>query len=294
MLASVAAMGFAAHAADLKNYTEEVKIEGSAAKIKIDMIAIPGGKVKIGAKADEERGEYDLDQEDVEVKPFYMSKTEITWAQFTPWVFNGNLDVKLTKEVKKKENVHGICRPSSPYGTIARGLGDSKKHPAFGMTRFNAEKYCEWLSQQTGKKYRLPTEAEWEYACRAGSTDTYFWGDDAEAAGEYAWFDENSDFTTQVVGQKKPNKFGLYDMLGNVGEWVQPKTEDQEWAILRGGHWEKPINEIRNASRDEESPEWNDMDPNQPKSIWWLASANWTGIRLVCEPGDAEKKEEAK
>ena len=270
-----------AEGAELKNYTESV--DGTT--IKIDMVAIPGGKAKIGAAKDEEgRGDYDLDQEEVTVKPFYMSKTEITWAQFTPWVFEGSLEVKLTKEVKKKEAVSGICRPSSPYGTISRGLGDSKKHPAFGMTRFCAEKYCEWLSQKTGKKYRLPTEAEWEYAARAGSTEPYYWGAESGEAEEYAWFEDNSDATTQVVAKKKPNKFGLYDMLGNVGEWVQPKTADQEWAIIRGGHWESPVENIRCASRDEEAAEWNDMDPNIPKSIWWLSSANWVGIRLVCEP----------
>ncbi len=291
VLAALAALNTAATAADapkMENYTEVVP----GTSIKIDMIAIPGGKAKIGATAEEEgRGEYDLDQEDVEIKPFYMSKTEITWSQFTPWVFNNELQVQLTKEVKKKENVNGICRPSSPYGTIARGLGDSRNHPAFGMTLFCAQKYCEWLSQKTGKKYRLPTEAEWEYAARAGATTPYYWGESADDAGDYAWFIDNSDFTTQLVGKKKPNKFGLYDMLGNVAEWVQPKTPDQEWAILRGGHWESESTSIRCASRDEEAEEWNDMDPNIPKSIWWLASANWCGIRLVCEPGDAKAEE---
>lgn len=266
------------NADELKDFTQ--KVDGTT--ISIDMVAIPGGTVKIGVTADEERGDYDLDQKEVTVKPFYMSKTEITWGQFTPWVFNAALEVNLTKEVKKKENVKGICRPSSPYGTIARGLGDSKKHPAFGMTRFCAEKYCEWLSKKTGKKYRLPTEAEWEYAARAGSTDPYFWGK-ADGADEYAWFGDNSEADTHVVGKKKPNKFGLYDMLGNVGEWVQPLKDDQEYAILRGGHWESPIENLRCAYRDEEDPAWNDMDPNLPKSIWWLSSANWTGIRLVCE-----------
>lgn len=298
VLAAVAALNTTnVQAAELQNYTETVKVSDSKS-FKIEMIAIPGGKCKIGASADDEdRGEYDLDQEEVEVKPFYMSKTEITWGQFEPWVWDGDMPVKLTKEVKKKENVDGLCRPSSPYGTISRGLGDSRKHPAFGMTRFSAEKYCEWLSKKTGKKFRLPTEAEWEYAARAGSTDSYYWGNDAEEAGEYAWYADNSEADTHQVAQKKPNKFGLYDMLGGVGEWVQPKTKDQEWAILRGGHWESEVTAIHCYSRDEEGPEWNEMDPNQPKSIWWLSSANWTGIRLVCEPEDAsceEKKEEKK
>ena len=283
VLAALAAISANAADAKLEDFTQEVKLAGGR-PFKIEMIAIPGGKVTIGAANGEAgRGEFDLDQEEVEVKPFYMSKTEVTWAQFEPWVWDSSLKVELTKEVLKKENVDGLCRPSSPYGTIARGLGDGRNYPALGMTLFAAEKYCEWLNKQTAKKFRLPTEAEWEYAARAGSTTPYYWGDDPKEASKYAWFEGNSDYTTHPVGRKKANDFGLHDMLGNVAEWVQVKSDDQEWTILRGGHWESKVEGIRLATRDEEKIEWNDMDPNQPKSIWWFASANWTGIRLVCD-----------
>ncbi|MCK9316153.1 MAG: formylglycine-generating enzyme family protein [Verrucomicrobia bacterium] len=287
VLAALAAISVSAADAKLESFTEEVKLAGGKS-FKIDMVAIPGGKVTIGAAEGEKgRGKLDLEPAEVEVKPFYMSKTEVTWSQYEPWVWDSSLKVQLTKEVLKKENVDGICRPSSPYGTIARGLGDGRNYPALGMSPFSAEKYCEWLTKQTGKKFRLPTEEEWEYAARAGSTTPYFWGESADDAEEYAWFEDNSDFTTHLVGKKKPNAFGLYDMAGNVGEWVQFRTKDQQWGILRGGHWESTAEGLRSASRDEETAKWNDIDPNRPKSIWWLASANWTGIRLVCE-GDAK------
>jgi formylglycine-generating enzyme required for sulfatase activity len=83
----------------------------------------------------------------------------------------------------------------------------------------DAAKFCEWLSGQEKKRYRLPTEAEWEWACRAGSASTYHFGDDPRQLGDYAWIRGNAGGKSHPVGQKKPNSWGLYDMYGNVAEY---------------------------------------------------------------------------
>src|SRR5262249_56734969 len=103
---------------------------------------------------------------------------------------------------------------------VKRGWGGGKKgSPAIAMTQHGANKYCQWLSAKTGQFYRLPTEAEWEYACRAGTTTAYYFGDETNKLADYAWHEQNSDFKYQKVAKKKPNAWGLYDMAGKVGEW---------------------------------------------------------------------------
>jgi formylglycine-generating enzyme required for sulfatase activity len=101
------------------------------------------------------------------------------------------------------------------------GFVQTDEHPIVQITWNNAVAYCEWLSKKEGREYRLPTEAEWEYACRAGSTGRWCFGDDASMLEHYAWYSANSGQTTHPVGQKKPNAWGLYDMHGNVGEWCK-------------------------------------------------------------------------
>jgi formylglycine-generating enzyme required for sulfatase activity len=171
--------------------------------------------------------------------------------------------------------------------------------------------YCRWLYNKTGVFYRLPTEAEWEYACRAGSTSTYFFGNDVKQLKEYAWFADNSNKKYQKTGQKKPNAWGLYDMLGNVGEWTLDQyrddyftaigdapanpmiapTETYPRAVRGGGYLDKP-DALRCASRQPSDAAWNKRDPQMPKSKWWLTDAMAVGFRIV-RPAKAPTAEEA-
>jgi formylglycine-generating enzyme required for sulfatase activity len=163
--------------------------------------------------------------------------------------------------------------------------------------------YCRWLSMKTGKTYRLPTEAEWEWAARAGTKTAYFFGDDPAKLGDYAWYAANSDDKTHKVGEKKPNPWGLHDIYGNVAEWCVDHYDKtyygtfptdkptvgpvllptaKRWShVVRGGSWAEEPPGCRSAVRRGSDKSWIMLDPNRPQSIWWLTSADFVGFRLV-------------
>jgi formylglycine-generating enzyme required for sulfatase activity len=186
-------------------------------------------------------------------------------------------------------------------------------YPVMGMTDHAALKFCQWLSVQTGHYYRLPTEAEWEYACRAGTTTAYSFGDDPTPLEEYAWFVDNlPEEKYAKVGLKKPNPFGLYDMHGNAAEWVLDQHTPEGYPgnggttvkdplnvpqtlyprVVRGGGWNQEAVSLRSASREGSTEDWIAQDPQEPVSIWYLTDALHVGIRLVRpfhEPSEEEK-----
>jgi formylglycine-generating enzyme required for sulfatase activity len=192
------------------------------------------------------------------------------------------------------------------------GMG-KKGYPAICITQLAARTFCEWLSAKTGRYYRLPTEAEWEYACRAGTTTAYSFGSDKEKLGDYAWFYDNASEKYHPVGKKLPNPWGLHDMHGNVAEWVLDEhTTDfygasktvadnplawpkKEWGrVVRGGSWMDDPEQLRSAARAKSVEEWKQQDPQIPKSIWYLTDALHVGFRIVRplqEPTAAERKE---
>ena len=198
----------------------------------------------------------------------------------------------MARNVDKLEGIvdhDGISHPTPPYGSVYRERGE-KGYPAIGMGLPAASEYCRWLSKKTGVKYRLPTEEEWEYACRAGAKTAFFWGDDPIGAKDYGWFKENSATsslgeTTHPIGKLKPNPFGLHDIVGNLAEWCAAVDKDAPH-VVRGGAFSEPVTRLRCAARMIETPEWNELDPQSPQSIWWLSSADFVGFRVVRSFGD--------
>jgi len=201
------------------------------------------------------------------IKSLWMAQTEVTWDAFDIWAFRfDQTDEEQAKGVDAKS------RPSKPYGAPDRGYGHSG-YPAIGMTHASAVLYCEWLSKKTGKKYRLPTEEEWEYACLGPGPET-------QAKTAVAWFRANSQFKTWDVAKKSPTGWGLYDMLGNVMEWTTAKDGT---GVCRGGSFMDPDEKVTPMERFLQTPKWNENDPQNPKSKWWLANASFVGFRVVCE-----------
>ena len=269
------------------------KIEGT--KLSFEMKAIPGGSFLMG-NATGNPDEKPVHQ--VKIDPFWMSKLEVTWDIFEPFLYK---DYEIENNLTPiSSQVDAVTRPTKPYLDMTFGMG-KQNHPAIAMTQYNAIQFCKWLYVRTGVFYRLPTEAEWEYACRAGSKTNYYFGNEEKNLGDYGWFAANSDKKTQEVGLKKPNNWGLYDMHGNVAEWTYDQylpdfyaqlgkgevknpvaTADKLYPlVIRGGAYEDDAKALRSAARRASEPAWKQMDPQIPKSNWWFPEAPFVGIRLV-------------
>ena len=300
-------------AEEMKPYTE--LIEHTSAKV--EMLPIPGGKFQMGSPDTESDRRVDEGPvHEVEIAPFWMAKFETTWDAYDVWM--SDLDV-FAMEVNKLEptprdkiaNEFQKSQPTKPYCDMSFGMG-KRNFPAICMTQHAARTYCKWLSAKTGRYYRLPTEAEWEYACRAGTTTAYSFGDDLSELEKYGWFADNAGEAYKNVGKKKPNPWGLHDMHGNVAEWVLDQYVDQGYPAdtlkpvnpllvpmtlyprtVRGGGWDKPATDCRSAAREGSTEDWIAQDPQFPVSIWFLTDALHVGFRVVRplqEPSEVEKK----
>ena len=223
-----------------------VRLPGAAFKDCDDcpeMVAVPAGSFLMGSKADpfasSPPSADEMPQHAVSIKAFSLGKFEVTQEQW--YALMGNL-------------------PSNFKGRTL---------PVEQVSWDDAQAFVKKLSEKTGKQYRLPSEAEWEYAARAGSQTAYSFGDDARELGRYAWFGENAGQTTHPVGEKQPNAFGLYDMSGNVWEWTEDCWNDnyggapsdgRAWTtgacskrVLRGGSWAFSPRYLRAANRNGDS-----------------------------------------
>ena len=306
---------------EMKPFTTTI----AGSEVSYDMVPIPGGKFKMGSPETEKGRDLKAStpertaeakkklgwpegmtcdegpQHEVEIAPFWMGKLEVTWNEFEMFMYPA--EEKKTRESKKVDPAlnaltDAVSRPTQPYVEMSFGMGKDG-FPAISMTQHAANKYCQWLSAKTGHFYRLPTEAEWEYAARAGTTTAYFWGDDPAQMSDYCWWGKNSDFKYQKVGKKKPNPWGLHDILGNVIEWTidqydpvfyanSPAKEPWNRATkpyphsARGGSWDDddPA-KLRCAARRASTKDWKIQDPQLPKSIWYHTDAQFLGFRLV-------------
>jgi formylglycine-generating enzyme required for sulfatase activity len=200
------------------------------------------------------------------IDSFWMEEHEVTYEEY----------ILFQDETMDQAPVpDGITRPSPPYIDFTLGMGKTGGFPANSMSQYAAIMYCKWLNKKTGVFYRLPTAAEWEYACQAGTTAAYPFGDDAAQLSQYGWYGSNSENKYHAVKQLKPNAWGLYDMLGNVAEWTQdPRT-------LKGGCFSDGAESLRSAAHLPYDKKWNARDPQIPRSKWWNTDAPFIGFRII-------------
>ena len=182
--------------------------------LNLEMRPIVGGQFLMGSPLNENNRLADEGPvHKVEVDSFWMAKYETTWDLYNLFTSRSldNLQPKFNSNNEVNIDVDAVSGATTPYVEMSFGMG-TDGFPAISMTQLAAKKFCQWLSAITGNFYRLPTEAEWEYACRAGSQSSYFFGDDINELSDYAWFKDNSGNKYQKVGLKLPNNWGLYDM----------------------------------------------------------------------------------
>jgi formylglycine-generating enzyme required for sulfatase activity len=270
------------------------------------MVPIPAGEFLLGSPTNEPgRRPDEGPQRRVRLKAFWMGACEVTWNEYEPFLYQTRVRSRTSQEratlAYRTTNalVDAVSVPSLPYIEPSMGMG-KEGFPAINMTQHAANKYCQWLSAVTGQFYRLPTEAEWEYACRAGTTSRYSFGNDEKDLDKFAWFENNSDSKYHRVGRKQPNPWGLFDMHGNVAEWTLDGYDPNAYQMLsdgvvgpylrgtrpyphvvRGGSWLDAAAQLRSASRQFSVPKWKEADPDLPKSVWHLVEADFVGFRIV-------------
>ncbi|MCO5234914.1 MAG: formylglycine-generating enzyme family protein [Chitinophagaceae bacterium] len=267
------------------------KIPGTSLNLK--MVPIKGGSFTMGSSASDRLKHPDeTPARKVTVSSFWMGAYEVTHDIFDAFFRDETTPVGT--------EVDALTRPTPQYIDLSWGMGKTGGYPVNSMSQDGALMFCRWLYKKTGIFYRLPTEAEWEYACRAGSASVYPFGDNAKDLGKYAWFKGNSKKKYHKVGEKLPNAFGLYDMLGNVSEWTLDQYDEKYFETIgdhatdpvippgkryprsvRGGSFADDAGALRSADRQHSDPSWNKRDPQIPRSRWWLTDAEFVGFRVV-------------
>ncbi len=299
----------------MKAYTERI----SGTDLAIEMVPVPSGTFTMGSPPDGKYHEKDEGpQFKVEMHAFWIGKYEVTWADYKAFM-NAYHQLReqqgANQKIPKDRRADVVSFPTPLYDpSHTYEFGEAPKDPAVSMTQFAARQFTKWLSKQTGSFYRLPTEAEWEYACRAGTSTRFYFGDDKAKLKKHAWYFKNAFMPIgyRAVGKKKPNPWGLYDVHGNVAEWVidqydadhyeQFKGKTVNWRktinwpdkmyprVVRGGSWDSDAKDCRCAARAKSDSEWKLQDPQIPKSVWWHTDARTVGFRVLRPLHPPDKK----
>jgi len=302
----------AANVSSFDSFDETVPGTG----VSFRMVAVPGGSFMIGSPDNEQlRDDNEGPQKNITVSNFFMAETEVTWdAYFTFYIetmSEGRTPPETVYAHNSMEDIDAVTGPTPPFGNPDQGWGFGER-PALTMTHYGAETFCQWLSLKTGRNYRLPTEAEWEYAARAGTETPYFFDakpkklrKEAALSQGYVKYGLNSRGKTWLPSSVKANPFGLKNMLGNAMEYcsdwyaenayellkdgeVDPKgPQSGTEYVVRGGCYADDASRIRCASRSHtEHDKWLNTDPQNPKSIWWYSDIKSISFRVVCEVPD--------
>jgi formylglycine-generating enzyme required for sulfatase activity/nitrate/TMAO reductase-like tetraheme cytochrome c subunit len=305
----------AAEIQGFENFTEFIP----GTDVSFNMIAIPGGNFSMGSPETEKmRDEDEGPQVEVEVSSFFMAELEVSWDEYLAFFTETSSQGRMSESEINNSKTDAISGPTPPWGAPDQGWGKDKR-PAITMSHYAASVYCEWLSKKTGKKYRLPTEAEWEYAARGGTQGPYFFpgsavdytkkgiinkifGVDTAIINSYVIYVENSQSKSAEPDAVLANPFGLKHILGNVSEFcsdyydndifvsydalvknpVGPDTGDE--FVVKGGAYKSDASDVRCASREaSQTAAWLNTDPQMPKSKWWYSDQTHVGFRVVCE-----------
>ncbi len=313
--------------ADQTLFTEPAKVESfesfkemvPGTNVSFEMVAVKGGSFSMGSPDSEPlRKDDEGPVRKAEVSDFWIGKTEVTWAEYLAFFRATGSQGRTEGQVVTRKNADAISGATPPWGAPDQGWGKGDR-PAITMSWHAANVYCQWLSKVTGKKYRLPTEAEWEYACRGGTETPYFFegnpkkftssgllkkvfGPDTAVINTYAVYKVNSNSRTNEPQAVKENPFGLKNMSGNVAEFcldyysadtykadtvaaINPRGPARgPEHVIRGGSFKSDASDLRSAARDfTKTKAWLVTDPQMPKSIWWYSDCIDVGFRVVCE-----------
>lgn len=297
-----------------ENFAE--MIPGS--NVSFDMVAIPGGSFNMGSPEKEPLRDVDEGPvRKVTLSKFWIAKTEVTWDEYLAFFRATGSQGRTEGQVVTSKKTDAISGATPPWGAPDQGWGKGAR-PAITMSWHAANVYCQWLTKVTGKKYRLPTEAEWEYACRGGTETPYFFegdpkkftssgllkkifGPDTTNIASRVIYNVNSDSRTAEPSFVKENPFGLKNMSGNVSEFCSDFYSENSYKtdstginpggpskgqehVIRGGSFKSDAKDVRSAARDfTKTKAWLVTDPQMPKSIWWYSDCIDVGFRVVCE-----------